>query len=146
MISLRRPSYAAIAALGLAVLTGTAADAQRNDSRKPSLSLQASPSTGFAPLRARLSVDVRGGADDFEDFYCAAVEWEWGDDQKSTHSQDCEPYKAGSSRIERRYTATHTFNDGGTFNVRFRLKQGNRVVANTSVVVRVSDGQRSGDN
>lgn len=142
MIPLRRPRRVAGAVLGLAVLAAGVADAQRNDSKKPSLSLKASPSAGFVPLRTRMTVDVRGGADDAEDFYCPDVEWEWGDGSKSQRSQDCEPYQAGRSRIERRYTMEHKFDDSGSFNVRFRLKQGSRVVANASVTVLAREGLR----
>ena len=88
------------------------------------------------------AVDVRGGSDDAQDFYCPAVEWEWGDETKSTNSEDCEPYQPGKSQIQRRYSMEHIFNESGSFNVRFRLKQGNRVVANTSAVVHVRPGLR----
>jgi hypothetical protein len=146
MIPPRRPSYVATLVLGVAAIAGSVADAQRNDNKKPSLSLKASPSTGFAPLRTRMTVDVRGGADDTEEFYCPAVEWEWGDDQKSQNSADCDPYQAGKSQIQRRYTAEHRFNDAGTFNVRFRLKQGTRVVASAATLVQVRDNLGGGGN
>jgi hypothetical protein len=144
MTPLRRPIRFCAAMLALTALSGGAADAQRNDDKKPSLSLKASPTTGFTPLRVRISVEVRGGADDAQDFYCPAVEWEWGDDQKSQSSEDCDPYKAGTSKIQRRYSGEHRFNDSGTFNVRFRLKQGTRVVATSSVIVLVREGARDG--
>ena len=144
MTTLRRPICFSAAMLALATLSGDVADAQRNDDKKPSLSLKASPNAGFAPLRVRVTVDVRGGADDFQDFYCPAVEWEWGDDQKSQRSEDCEPYQAGTSKIERRYSAEHRYSDSGTFNMRFRLKQGSRVVANSAVMVHVREGARDG--
>ena len=144
MLRVRRPTCVCAAVLALATLSGGAADAQRNDDKKPSLSLKASPASGFTPLRVRFTVDVRGGADDAQDFYCPAVEWEWGDDLKSGNSEDCEPYKAGTSRIERRYSAEHRYTEPGTFNVRFRLKQGTRVVANTNTLVQVREGTRDG--
>ena len=144
MTPLRRPICFSAAMLALATLSGDVADAQRNDDKKPSLSLKASPNAGFTPLRVRMSVEVRGGADDAQDFYCPAVEWEWGDDQKSQNSEDCEPYQAGTSKIQRRYSAEHRFNDSGTFNVRFRLKQGSRIVATSSVIVSVREGAREG--
>ena len=42
------------------------------EDKKPSLSLKATPPLGFSPLRVRLVVDVRGGADDYDEFYCPA--------------------------------------------------------------------------
>jgi hypothetical protein len=137
------PSVVAAVVVCLTVFGG-AADAQRNDEKKASLSLKATPTSGFAPLRVRMSVDVRGGAEDAQDFYCPSVEWDWGDDQKSTSSEDCDPYEPGKSTIRRRYSGEHRFTEGGTFNVRFRLKQGNRVVATTSVIISVREGLNDG--
>ena len=117
--------------------------AQRGDEdKKPSLSLRATPPVGFSPLRVRLAVDVRGGSDDYEDFYCASVEWDWGDGTISESSSDCEPYEAGKSTIRRRFTAEHVYRQRGAFRVVFRLKQKTRVVgaANTNVQVRSGTG------
>ena len=74
----------------LALSTGQTV-AQRDDDKKPSLSLRANPPVGFTPLRVRVTVDVRGGADDAADFYCPALEWDWGDDLMSESSEDCDP-------------------------------------------------------
>ena len=45
--------------------------------------MRASPTIGFSPARMVLTAELKGGADDYEDFYCASVEWEWGDDTRS---------------------------------------------------------------
>jgi hypothetical protein len=87
-------------------------------------------------------VDVRGGADDYEDFYCPSVEWDWGDGTKSGNSEDCDPYEAGKSTIRRRYSIEHVFRQPGTFQVAFRLKQRDRVIANSSANVQVRAGVR----
>jgi hypothetical protein len=137
------PSVVA-AVLTVFTVSSGAAEAQRNDDKKPSLSLRASPNSGFTPLQVRMSVDVRGGADDSQDFYCPSIEWDWGDDQKSQSSEDCDPYEPGKSTIQRRYTAEHRFTESGTFTVRFRLKQGNRIIATTSVLVNVREGINDG--
>src|SRR5262245_18887294 len=142
MIQSRCALCVVAAVLGFTTLSGGALDAQRNDDKKPSLSLKTAPTAGFSPLKIRATVDVRGGADDAQDFYCPAIEWEWGDETKSTNSEDCEPYQTGKSQIQRRYSMEHIFNGSGSFNVRFRLKQGTRVVANTSAVVHVRPGPR----
>ena len=133
-------TLAAVCVLALSV--GRPADAQRNDDKKPSLSLRATPPVGFSPLKVRATMDVRGGPDDAVDFYCPSLEWDWGDDLKSESSEDCEPYKAGSSTINRRYSAEHTYRDSGSFTIRVRLKQGDRVVGNTSTNVQVREGIR----
>src|SRR3954466_3927728 len=100
--------------LAVALSVGVAVYAQKSgEDKKPSLSLKATPVTGFAPLRVRLTVDVKGGPDDFQDYYCPSVEWEWGDDVRSGNSEDCAPYEAGRSEIKRRYSAEHVYRFGG---------------------------------
>src|SRR5690349_11851663 len=75
--------------------------------KKPSLSLKASPAISFAPARIVLVAEVKGGANDFEDFYCPSVDWDWGDETNSVADTDCEPYQPGKSEIKRRYTGEH---------------------------------------
>ena len=50
--------------------------------------LKANPPVGFSPLRVRLVVDVRNGANDHQDFYCPGVQWDWGDGTVSENSED----------------------------------------------------------
>ena len=117
-------------------------DQKQGDDKRPSLSLKITPPLGFSPLRVRASVDVRGGADDSIDFYCPAIEWDWSDGTKSETSEDCDPYQEGTSSIRRRFSADHTFQQGGAYRVTFRLKQKNRVVASASTNVQVRAGVR----
>lgn len=133
--------------LALALSLGAAVYAQKSgEDKKPSLSLKATPLAGFAPLRVHVTVDVKGGPDDFQDYYCPAVEWEWGDDLRSGNSEDCAPYVAGKSEIQRRYSADHVFRYEGTYRLTLRLKQRDRVVAVSSTTVEVRPGLRSFDN
>ena len=60
--------------------------AQQTTAKKPSLSLKATPPFGVSPLRVHAVVDIRDGSDDYAEFYCAAVEWEWGDGTVSGNS------------------------------------------------------------
>ncbi len=113
-----------------------------DDDKRPSLALKATPPLGFSPLRVHASVDVRGGPDDAVDFYCPAIEWDWGDGTKSENSQDCDPYEEGTSTIRRRFSADHTFQQGGAYRLTFRLKQKARVVASASTNVQVRPGVR----
>jgi len=142
MIRPRRAS-ALLAVLGIAFASGSAWSAQRSgDDKKPSLSLRATPPVGFSPLRVRLVVDVRGGSDDYADFYCPGIEWDWGDGTVSGNSEDCDPYQAGKSTIRRRFTIEHVFRQPGSFQVFFRLKQRDRVVAASGANVQVRPGVR----
>jgi hypothetical protein len=138
-----RRALSLLAVLVIALATGGASEAQRSgDDKKPSLSLRATPPVGFSPLRVRLVVDVRGGSDDYADFYCPAIEWDWGDGTTSGNSEDCDPYQAGKSTIKRRYSTEHVFRQPGTFQVFFRLKQRDRVIAASSSNVQLRAGVR----
>lgn len=117
------------------------AGAARDDKdRKPSLSLSVNPNMASTPARIRVRVDVRGGADDYQDFYCPEIGWDWGDDTKSQATRDCDPYEPGRSTIERRYSTEHTYRQPGQFRVTFRMKQGNRVVGLAVGTVQIQAG------
>jgi hypothetical protein len=111
---------------------------------KPTVSVKVTPVIGFSPARMVLTAELRGGADDYEEFYCATVEWDWGDDTRSESKTDCEPYEAGKSEIKRRFTIDHTYNFAGDYRVEFRLKQKNKVVGRGTTDVKVRPGIRDG--
>jgi hypothetical protein len=112
------------------------------EDKKPSLTLKATPPLGFSPLRVRVVVDVRGGPDDYADFYCPTIEWDWGDGTISESSEDCEPYEAGRSEIKRRFSTDHVYRQSGAYRVLFRLKQKSKVIATSSSNVQVRSGMR----
>ena len=101
-------AIATAATLGFAPLdlnSGQKPDQKPDQNKKPSISLRANPPVGFSPLRVVVTAELKGGANDYEDFYCASVEWDWGDDTKSESKADCDPYEAGKSEIKRRFVA-----------------------------------------
>jgi len=116
------------------------AQAQEAKASKPSLSLRATPTSGFTPLRVRLIANLRDGSDDYEEFYCASVEWDWDDGTVSESSMDCDPYEAGESQIQRLFTAEHLFRQQGRHSVTFRLKHRGEVVAFSNVNIQVNAG------
>jgi hypothetical protein len=118
--------------------------AQQPEARKPSLVIRATPPVGFTPLRVRAAVDVRDGSDDYADFYCATVEWDWGDGTMSENTSDCAPYEAGKSTIQRRFSAEHIYRQNGAFRIFFRLKQKTKLVASVSANVTVRSGAGEG--
>src|SRR5918993_1199202 len=113
---------------------------EQGGNKKPSLSLKATPSVSFAPSRVVVVAEVKGGSNDFEDFYCPSIEWEWGDLTTSTAEADCEPYEAGKSEIRRRYTVEHRYKNPGGFKIILRLKKGNKIVATANSMVQVRAG------
>jgi hypothetical protein len=129
----------------------SALPAELDQNKKPSISIRANPPVGFSPLRVVLTAELKGGASDYEDFYCATVEWDWDDGTKSETKADCDPYEAGKSEIKRRYIQDHTFrsltNDLSaqtpapiTYRVKFLLKQKNKVVGSGQTTVEIRHG------
>ena len=122
-----------------------ASQADKADKKsKPAVYVRSTPIVGFSPARMVVTAELRGGADDYQDFYCATVEWDWGDDTKSESGADCEPYVQGKSEIKRHFTFDHVFNTAGDFRVEFKLKQKNKVVARGTTDVKVRPGIRDG--
>lgn len=110
--------------------------------KKPSISLKANPAVSFAPSRIVLTADVKGGSDDYEEFYCATVTWEWGDGTESQKATDCEPYEAGKSQIQRHFTIDHRYEYAGEYRVIFKLQRRDKTVGAASTMVRVRPGIR----
>ncbi len=109
-------------------------------SKKPSLSLKASPAVSFAPARIVVAAEVKGGPNDFEEFYCPTVEGDWGDFTKSAAEADCAPYEAGKSEIKRRYTVEHRYRNPGGYKIVLRLKKADKVIAAANAMVQVRAG------
>lgn len=117
----------------------------KDKAAKPKLTVKVSPAMGgTAPVRVVASADLTGGAPDGEELYCPAVEWDFGDDTKSTASADCDPYEAGKSEIKRRFTAEHSYPNGGTFRIQVRLKKKNKVIVSGSTSVQIRPGIHEG--
>jgi hypothetical protein len=117
---------------------------------KPTVSIKASPAMGFAPLRVVVTADIKGGPNDYEEFYCATVEWDIvsldgkGDGNKSEQRLECDPYEAGKSEIKRRYIREQIFKFPGEYTIRFSLKQKNKVVGGGRTSLRVRGGLGDG--
>jgi hypothetical protein len=137
-----------VAAMCLAVALGgaPALSAQRNDKdgkaqdTRPKLTLRAQPAYGIAPTRVVLTAELVGGANDFEEYYCPTVRWEWGDDTSSESTLDCAPYEAGKTEIKRRFTVEHNFRRAGSYKIYFKLKRHDKEVASASTLVQLQPG------
>ena len=128
---------AAVAVLALAASAGAAAAGQ-DKPKKPKLSLRVNPTMAFTPATLTFTAELKDGDNDFEEFYCADIEWDWDDGTVSESSDDCDPYEKGKSEIRRRFTIQHKYNIANVYNVQFRLKQRGKVVAvmRTRVTIR----------
>lgn len=129
---------AALAAFAFLLAPGAAAVDAEQKAKRPKLGVRANPMMVFTPALITVTAEFRGGDDDFEDYYCGDVEWDWDDGTRSESSDDCEPYEAGKSEIKRRFSVQHRYNLPGNYDIQFRLKQRGKVVAaaRTKVTVR----------
>lgn len=153
MSYLRREAWAGAASLLMAALLIIGVSAQKTskdkdqkdapDAGRPKLLLRAQPVIAMAPARIVLTAELVGGANDFEEFYCSAIEWEWGDGTKSESSSDCAPYEAGKSEIKRRFTVEHVFR-AGMYRVMFHLKRHDKSVGAATINIQVRPGLRDG--
>lgn len=134
--------------IALVLLVASAAGAV---AEKPKLALKANPPMAFSPARIVVTGELTGIANDNQDFYCPAVEWEWGDGTKSEESADCEPYQAGKSEIKRHFTTDHTYRieevnslppagppqDYHDFHIQLRLRKNGKVIASAGTTVKI---------
>jgi hypothetical protein len=137
-------SAVSIAALTFSIAISAVALLASSEKDKPSVSVKANPSVGFAPTRVVMTAELKGGLNDYADYYCPAVEWQWGDDTRAESKIDCEPYEAGKSEIKRRYVFDRVFQTPGDYRVEFRMKQKDKVVGIGSTTVRIRPGLRDG--
>lgn len=113
---------------------------KEQEARRPKLILRSQTMVAISPARIVLTAELLGGSDDFEEYYCPTVEWDWGDDTRSESRTDCEPYEGGRSQIKRRYTVEHIFRRPGVYKVYFHLKRQSKTISSSSVSIQVRPG------
>ena len=143
------PAFGLAAALAVAsspalAETPTPQAAESEPPKKLSVDLRITPAVSFAPSRIRAIADLKLPADRTAEFYCASVEWDWGDLTESEESNECEPYEAGVSEVRRIFSAEHTFHSGGRYRVQLRLKRDRKVLISASTTVTIRPGVRDG--
>lgn len=116
--------------------------AGKDDDRRPEIGLKVSPLIAFSPAKISVRAELKGGSLDYEPFYCTTIQWDWDDGTSSENTADCPPYEAGQSEIRRYYSSSHTYTMAGRYNVRFRMKKGDRVVGGSTTSVQVRPGIR----
>jgi|SRR6185503_5601511 len=123
-----------------AVLIAQSDPKPKTEPKRPQISMKATPASGMVPVRVVGMVELKGGDDDFEEYYCPTIEWNWDDGTVSESSNDCEPYERGKSVIKRKYTVTHPYRQGGRYRITFKLKQKSKVVGGANAVVQLLGG------
>ena len=121
-------------------------DGKDNDNKRPKITLKAQPIISMAPSKVTLRAELVGGANDYEEFYCPTIEWDWDDGTMSESTSDCEPYQAGKSEIKRRFTVEHVFRLGrpNGYRVTVHLKRRDKSVGAATVNIQVRPGLRDG--
>jgi hypothetical protein len=127
-----------VVVLLMAALAAPATAGEGRTMKKPRLELRASPRMTFAPIDVRVMAELVGG-DDIEDFYCPAIEWEWGDGARSAHEGDCPPFEPGMT-MARRHTASHAYRQPGEYSVRVTLRRVGRSLAAATTTVTIGGG------
>jgi len=115
---------------------------EKDGDKRPKVTLKAQPLISIGPSKVTLRAELVGGANDYEEYYCPTVEWDWGDGTQSESTSDCEPYEAGKSEIKRRFTVEHRFQRPGAFRVTFKLKRHDKATGFASVSLQVRPGLR----
>ena len=139
--SLRRRAGGILVGVALLTPASSASAAAQDGGERPELTLRARPNVAFAPNPISFTGLFRGGADDYEEFYCLSAEWDWDDGTRSESIFDCEPYEPGVSEIRRRYSRRHTYQFAGRYEVRLNLKRGDDVVTSARVRVTIQGGR-----
>jgi len=116
-------------------------DTRDQENKRPKVALKATPIVSIAPARVVLTAELVGGANDYEDYYCPTVEWDWGDGTHSESTTDCEPYQSGKTEIKRRFTVEHVFR-AGNYRVMFKMKRHDKSIAAATANIQVRPGIR----
>jgi len=135
-------SRAAVVVAALSLLAPALAPAAPEDQpkkgKKPALEIRPSPRFAFSPANIFFTAELKGG-DDVEQLYCPEIEWEWGDGGKSVQEADCDPWTE-TSRIQRRFTANHTFQFAGLYRVRVTLRRSGKDIMSQTLQITVRAG------
>jgi len=128
------------AAIAVTLAAPASADARPEaKAKKPRLDLRATPRMAFSPVNVFLTAELQGG-DDVEDYYCPQLEWDWDDGGKSVQEGDCPPFVAGTTKIDRRFTAEHEYRRAGVYTIKVTMRRANRSLAASNVRVTVRPG------
>ena len=141
-----RAAVAAVIAVVLAAPASSGDPKPEAKLKKPRLELRATPRMAFSPVNVFLNAELQGG-NDVEEYYCPQLEWDWDDGGKSVQEGDCPPFVAGTTRIERRFSAEHEYRRASVYNIKLTMRRANRSFAasNVRVTVRPGLGDRTVD-
>jgi len=129
----------AVAAAGLAMLAPISVSAAEKKAVK--VSLRAAPRVAAAPATVVFNVEMTGG-EDGEALYCPVLEWEWGDGTHSEEEEECPPFEAGHTQVQRRFTTSHEYRDRANPKVVVTVSKGDRVFGKDGVSLVIGDRKK----
>ena len=133
----------AVAVVGLALLAATPASAaeKKVENKGTRVSLRASPRVAAAPATVVFNVELTGG-EDGEDLYCPVLEWEWGDGTHSEEEEECPPFEAGHTEVQRLFTTSHEYRDRANPKVAVTVRKGDRVLGKDTVALVIGERKK----
>lgn len=120
--------------LGIGVSAAPGQEKKKQEKKKIELKIKG-PRMVFMPpsgdtlggsTTVMLMASLEGEPENPEDYYCLTQKWEWGDEEHSEYSPDCEPYAPGVE-LPRHFSMTHRYKGPGRFNIILRLERGQKV-------------------
>jgi hypothetical protein len=132
-----------VAVLGVALLGAVSASAaeKKVEKKGTKVSLRAAPRVAPAPATVVFNVELAGG-EDGEDLYCPVLEWEWGDGTHSEEEEECPPFEAGHTQVQRRFTTSHEYRDRANPNVVVTVRKGDRVFGKDAVALVIGERKK----
>jgi hypothetical protein len=133
----------AVAAVGLALLGAVSVSAaeKKVENKGTRVSLRAAPRVAAAPATVVFNVELTGG-EDGEDLYCPVLEWEWGEGTTSEEEEECPPFEAGHTQVQRRFTTSHEYRDRANPKVTVTVRKGDRVLGTDSVSLVIGERKK----
>ena len=133
----------AAAVVGLALLGAIPASAaeKKVENKGTRVSLRAAPRVAAAPATVVFNVELTGG-EDGEGLYCPVLEWEWGDGTHSEEEEECPPFEAGHTPIQRRFTTSHEYRDHANAKVTVTVRKGDHVLGKDSVSLVIGERKK----
>ena len=102
--------------------------------KKAKLVITAYPRQGFRPLHISFNAKLENVSENDAEYYCLQEEWDFGDGAVSSEQPHCEEFGDGTS-VNINFFAEHIYEDPGSFTVRFKLGDPQKVRSNNLSVL-----------
>jgi hypothetical protein len=111
--------------------SGFIASGPSEESRVPTIFVEAHPRVGFAPLRVSFKAVLNNISGNDQAFACLWESWAFGDGAVSSEKKNCVP----EATVNTEFFGEHVYRDAGAYQLQFVL--GDNQVVSRPVLVRV---------